>query len=352
MNIGILGLGKMGSVHAEVFSRNPLCRLYGFYNRTREKAEEFSRKYPGTRVYETWQEMMGDDAIDAVAISTPQYERLQQYRMAVEKGKHLFIEKPMFFSFGDMKETLSLLQDSKVCFYVDSQIENHPAILAVNRELHKVGRIFHIDMELSMYREEVKWKHKLIAGGGVLRELCGHLVDQAGDWLGEAISVTAVNKIVLPGREVEDYTVNLIEYKSGATLLLSGNYFEHKDRLYRGRILGTKGQLDFTFSSYDPADAKATLFIGDRKIPVAIELPEAQEINSVYPGHMDSFQKEADRFIKCAAAGENAADTVQKEAKTTQIICASYESSRKNLKIMLPLHEFDEGSLKSCFKVF
>ena len=241
LNVGILGCGKMGRVHAEVFSKNENCKIVGFYNRTKEKALDLLKNHPDAKVYDTWQELIEDKNIDIITISTPQIERLEQYKFAIEHGKHVFLEKPMGLGLDDLKEVLDLLKKSDSCFYVDSQIRSNPAVEAINKELHKIGKIFHIDMEFSMYRDEIKWKHKLIAGGGVLRELCGHMVDQAQDWLGKVKSVTANNKVVLPGREVEDFSVNLIEYESGATLLLSGNYFEQRGNIYEGRILGEKG---------------------------------------------------------------------------------------------------------------
>lgn len=352
LNVGILGCGKMGRVHAEVFSKNKSCRIAGLYNRTVEKALDIQKNHPDAKVYDTWQEMVEDKNIDIITVSTPQIERLEQYRLAIKNGKHVFLEKPMGLGLADVKETLEMLEESNCCFYVDSQIRSQPTILAINKEINRIGRIFHIDMEFSMYREEIKWKHKLLAGGGVLRELCGHIVDQAADWLGDVRCVTADNKIVLPGREVEDYSVNLIEYENGGTLLLSGNYFEHTGTVYRGRILGEKGQINFTFSSYSPYDASAVLYIGEEKIPININIPSDEDINSIYPGHMDSFKKEINRFVGCVMNNEKAEDTLIKEWNTAQTIAASYESTRTDSKVFLPLKQFDADKLQDCFRKF
>lgn len=352
LNIGILGCGKMGRVHAEVFAKNKNCRITGLYNRTIEKAAEIQKNHPEAKIYSSWQDMINDPDIDVITISTPQADRLEKYKLAIEQGKHVFLEKPMGYGLRDVKETLELLEDSNCCFYADSQIRSQPTILAINKELSRIGQIFHIDLEFSMYREEIKWKHKLISGGGILRELCGHLIDQAADWLGEPECITANNKIVLPGREVEDYTINMVEYKNGATLLLQGSYFDRKGMLYKGRILGRKGQINFTFSSYSPSDAWAEIYIGDKREDITISIPEDGDINSVYPGHMDSFKKEIDRFVECVLNGEKAVDTLTKEWNTTQLIAASYESSRTGNKIFLPLEDFDSDNLKDCYQYF
>jgi len=352
LNIGIVGCGKMGRVHAEVFSKNQNCRIKGLYNRSVEKAESIKENHPSAKIYSSWEDLIKDPEIDVVAISTPQIQRLDQYRLAIENGKHVFLEKPMGMGLRDVNEALELLKNHNVCFYVDSQIRSQPTILAINKVISKIGRIFHIDMEFSMYRNEIKWKHKLIAGGGVLRELCGHLIDQAADWLGEAKSVTAINKIILPGRETEDYSVNMIEYKNGATLVLTGSYWDHTGRLYRGRILGENGQINFTFSSYSPLDASAEIYIDGKKETIDIDIPDESDINSVYPGHMDSFKKEIDHFVDLILNGQTAWDTLEKEWNTSQVIAASYESTRTDSKVFLPLNNFDINKLKDCFRNF
>ena len=84
----------------------------------------------------------------------------------------------MGYGLRDVKETLELLEDSNCCFYADFTNKNRPTILAINKELSRIGQIFHIDLEFYCIRRN-KWKHKLISGGGILRELCGHLIDQA-----------------------------------------------------------------------------------------------------------------------------------------------------------------------------
>lgn len=296
--------------------------------------------------------MIRNPGIDIITISTPQILRLEQYRLAVEYGKHVFLEKPMAYGLNDLREALDIINKSSLCFYVDSQIRSQPTILAIYKEIHRIGRIFHIDMEFSMYREDLKWKHKLIAGGGILRELCGHMIDQASDWLGEARAVTSNNKIILAGREVEDFTLNLVEYSNGATLHVGANYFDREGMMYKGRIFGEKGQINFTFSSYSPDDASVTMYIGDKKEDIVIDIPFRDDINTIYPGHMDSFKKEINRFVECVMNGEKALDTLQKEWNTSQVICASYESTRRDSKVLLPLEDFDADNLKDCYRHF
>lgn len=353
LNVGILGCGKMGRLDAEIFSKNNYCEVTGLYNRTKEKAVELQKNYPHAKVYDKWQDMVSDSNIDIIVVSTPQTERKDQYNMAMKHGKHVYIETAMSLGVNDLKETLDSLKNSDSIFYVDSQIRSHPVIRAVNEELDKIGKIIHIEMQYFMYRpDEMKWKHKLTAGGGALRELGGLMIDQACVWLGKPKSVTSNNRIINHEREVEDFSVNLIEFESGATLLLTNNFYTQNGPLYRGRIVGKKGQIDFTFSSYDIAHSKATLYINEKETPLKFDIPDKDNINSIYPGFMDSFKKEIDMFVDCVLNNEKAEDTLTKEWYKQQVTSAAYVSSRTDNKVSLPLESFDVEILSESFRKF
>lgn len=353
LKVGILGCGKMGRLDADLFSKNNNCEIAGLYNRTKEKAVELQKNYPDAKIYDKWQDMVSDSNIDIIVVSTPQIERKDQYHMAMEHKKHVYIETAMSLGVNDLKETLESLKNSDSIFYVDSQIRSHPVIRAVNEELDKIGKIIHVEMQYFMYRpEEMKWKHKLMAGGGALRELGGLMIDQACVWLGKPKSVTSNNRIINPDREVEDFSINLIEFENGATLLLTNNFYTQNGPLYRGRIIGHEGQIDFTFSSYDIAHSSATLYINEGKTPLKFDVPNKEDINSIYPGFMDSFKKEIDMFVDCVLNNEKAEDTLTKEWYKQQVTSAAYVSSRTDSKVFLPLEKFEMSKLSESYKVF
>lgn len=97
------------------------------------------------------------------------------------------------------------------------------------------------------------------------------------------------------------------------------------------------------------SDAVVTLYIDGEKIPVKIDIPDEDDINSIYPGHMNSFKKEIDLFVKSVLNNKKADDTLIKEWNTQQTISASYESTRINQKVFLPLEGFDIDNLSDSF---
>jgi predicted dehydrogenase len=258
-NIGIIGCGKMGRIYADWFSKNPYCIVKSFYNRTFSTARALSAGYPGSRAVETWREITADPELDIVGVCTPSHEHPEQFIAAVESGKHTICEKPMANNVNECALMAAAAKVSGVRTMIGFQMRYHPVVLKVTGLAGRIGRIYGIDFHFGMHRPEVTWKHKIDQEGGVMKELLSHLIDLAAMWLGDAASVFGVDKIIQPGREVEDFTRNIIEYENGATVCLAGDLFDRRSKAIHGNIMGTEGQIGFSFSSYDPADSMITL---------------------------------------------------------------------------------------------
>ena len=347
LKVGIVGCGKMGHVYAASFSRHPLCTVTSFYNRTCSRAEALSSQYPGSRVFSRWEELISSKDLDIIGICTPSHEHLPQVKLALETGKHVLCEKPMARDIAECRQMLDLAQKAQTQVMVGFQMRFHPVVQKVDEILAEIGEIFHIDFLFGMYRPEVTWRHDLLQKGGVLKELASHLFDLAIHWLGSVSAVTGINRIIQPGRSVEDYSLNLLEFKNGATGYLVSNYQDRRDRAIHGNLIGTRGQIQWQFSSYDPADSRITLSKETvQQVPVTI--PEY--IDRVYPGHLDSFYKEITHFVDGIHSNRMPVTGCKEGSDVIEIIDASYESQRRGQRIELPLEQFDSEHIKECFK--
>lgn len=347
LKVGIVGCGKMGCVYAASFNRHSRCTVTSLYNRTCSKAEDLSRRYPNARVFDHWEELVSSKEVDIVGICTPSHEHLSQLKLALEMNKHVLCEKPMARDITECRQMLKLARQAETKVMVGFQMRFHPVTRKVDEILAEIGEIFHIDFLFGMYRPEITWRHNLLQKGGVLKELASHLFDLAVHWLGPVSAITGINRIIQPGRLVEDYSLNLLEFKNGATGYLVSNYLDRQGRAIHGNLMGREGQIRWQFSSYDPADSQITLFKETlQQVPVTI--PEY--IDQVYPGHLDSFAKEITHFIDCIDSDKMPLTGCQEGLDALEIIDASYESQRRKQKIELPLVQFDGESIEECFQ--
>ena len=113
------------------------------------------------------------------------------------------------------REMVELSRAARSKMMVGFQMRFHPVVTAVDRLLSRIGPIYHVDFNFSLYRPGVAWRHSLLQGGGVLKELSSHLFDLMQHWAGPVATIAGQNRIIEAGREVEDYSSNQLEFAGG-----------------------------------------------------------------------------------------------------------------------------------------
>ena len=189
----------MGKVYARWFAAHPRCRVAAIYNRTPSRAAELAAAYPGARVFERWESLVNDSDIDVVGICTPSHEHLEQVRAALAAGKHVLCEKPMAADVDQCREMVELSRAARSKMMVGFQMRFHPVVTTVDRLLPRIGPIYHVDFNFSLYRPGVTWRHSLLQGGGVLKELSSHLFDLMRHWAGPVATIAGQNRIIETG---------------------------------------------------------------------------------------------------------------------------------------------------------
>src|SRR5690606_10060248 len=92
MKIGVIGVGHLGKIHLRCISEIPEYEIVGFADTDPGRASEVSAQF-GIRAFDQIDELM--DQVDAVSIVTPTTSHFELARLAIGKGKHVFIEKPV-----------------------------------------------------------------------------------------------------------------------------------------------------------------------------------------------------------------------------------------------------------------
>lgn len=112
----ITGTGFMGTVHAEALKRLRGVELVGIQGSTAEKSRAAAERLELTKAYETWEDLVADDEIDAVHITTPNRLHFPQTVAALKAGKHVMCEKPLAMTTEESSELVRLAEKTgKVC---------------------------------------------------------------------------------------------------------------------------------------------------------------------------------------------------------------------------------------------
>lgn len=132
LKVGIFGVGHLGKFHLNNWKEIKEAELVGFYDPNDVTAQEVSEKYQLARFLDPAVLM---EAVDAVDIVAPTHYHFDLCKLAIRKGKHVFVEKPLANTMAEARELLKLIKESNIKFQVGHVERFNPAFLSI-RDLH------------------------------------------------------------------------------------------------------------------------------------------------------------------------------------------------------------------------
>ncbi|MDF2615088.1 MAG: Oxidoreductase [Clostridia bacterium] len=118
VNWGMIGCGDVTEVKSGPgLYKADHSNLMGVYNRTYEKAVDYTKRHGIKRVYHTAEELLNDKDIDIVYIATPPISHKQYAVACLEAGKIPYIEKPVAMNYQECLEIKQLLDELKIPVY-------------------------------------------------------------------------------------------------------------------------------------------------------------------------------------------------------------------------------------------
>lgn len=105
VRVGVVGAGGLGYHHIRILRGLPRASLAGFYESRADRAAQVSGELE-VRAYERYEELL--DAVDALTIVVPTAAHFAVARKALERGKHVLIEKPIASTLDEADELLAI----------------------------------------------------------------------------------------------------------------------------------------------------------------------------------------------------------------------------------------------------
>ena len=110
IRLGFVGLGERGMQLAREALECPDTELVAFADVYTRRLEEARKLAPGARTHLDYRRLLDDRSIDAVLIATPQHLHCEQFRAALDAGKHVYQEKTMAFTVEHAKRMRAAVQ--------------------------------------------------------------------------------------------------------------------------------------------------------------------------------------------------------------------------------------------------
>jgi predicted dehydrogenase len=136
--VAVAGLGYWGPNLARNF--DDLADLAWLVDLSEEKRAEFAARYPTARVTGDLDEMLADDALEAVIVATPVPTHYELAKRVLEAGKHVLVEKPPAMRATEMDELVRIATERDLVLMPGHLLLYHPGVQKL-KELIDAGEL-------------------------------------------------------------------------------------------------------------------------------------------------------------------------------------------------------------------
>ncbi|MFC1510094.1 Gfo/Idh/MocA family oxidoreductase [Candidatus Omnitrophota bacterium] len=134
LNIGIIGIGHLGSRHLKVYSElSEKVNIIGICDSQKERTLKLAEHYK-VDYYEDYTELA--DKVDAVNICVPTESHYDVGKFFLEKGIHCLIEKPISTTVEQAEELVAIAEKTKAIFQVGHIERFNSAFESIKRLTH------------------------------------------------------------------------------------------------------------------------------------------------------------------------------------------------------------------------
>lgn len=242
MNVGIIGAGNIAETMARTLKGMKHVTCYAVAARDMDRAEIFAKKFGFKKAYGSYEEMLKDDKVELVYVSTPHSHHFEHAKLCIDYGKPVLCEKAFCANASQTEELLSYARKKGVFIteaiwtrympfaktmrdVLESGIIGEPKLLSANLSYPVSGNARMVEPELA---------------GGSLLDLGVYTLHFAAMMLGKAVkAISAVCTYTETGVDEQD-SITLI-FEDGKMAVLNCTMLAVGDR--KGIIQGTKGYM-------------------------------------------------------------------------------------------------------------
>jgi predicted dehydrogenase len=256
--ISVVGTGMWAPRLAGAAERAGL-ELVACFSRDEHKRGEFAERF-GCEPAASFQEAIGHPGVEGVLLVTPNDVHEEQALACAERGRHVFVEKPIADSTEAGERMRHACAEAGVTLMVGHAFRRLGAARRVKRLVDDgaLGRVVLAEANMSLtgsFKPEAWRAQRERNPGGPIMQLGIHHVDTLAYWLGPVQRASGRFAHVHSQADIDDAGVVTLEFESGALGSLTGSYVSPKTLSLR--LFGTDAVLDYRTDFSVWPDARA-----------------------------------------------------------------------------------------------
>ena len=276
---GVIGLG-VGERHVVGYDRHPQCQVKVLCDLNPEVLNKVGERHKGKELTSDPASVLEDPNIDVVSIASYDNSHERQVVQALQKGKHVFVEKPLCLTSRELENIVRTLNAYPSLKLSSNLIlRKSPRFMELKNRIESgdFGEIYHFEGSYDYGRLRKLthgWRGKtpnysVTHGGGI------HVIDLVVWLSGKKVATVqgAGNKIPTKGSIFEgpSLTSAILQFEDGSTAQITSNYASVTPHHHKISVYGTRCTFEQSH--------QGAVYIKSREPEVAPEL-----VSSPYPG--------------------------------------------------------------------
>ena len=330
LNIGIIGAGRIGQVHARsLIFGVPRANVLAISDVVFEGARKLAVELGVPNVYSDYHDIINNKLIDAVFICSPTNTHADIAMEAARAGKHIFCEKPIDLSIKKIYETKKVVEENHVKMQIgfNRRFDHNFAQIKKLSDSNVLGKIEMI--RVTSRDPEAPPLHYIEGSGGMFLDMTIHDFDmarfQAGSEIEEvyAVGTVLVNPQIGEAGDIDTAIITL-KFKNGAIGVIENS---------RRAVYGYDQRLE-VFGSKGAASAE-----NDTPTNVKVSTQEAVTLDKplyfFLQRYMQSFNEEAKQFVDAVLDDKPVPVTIDDGLNPILIAMAANKSMKENRPVRI-----------------
>ncbi len=325
IKVGIVGLGRLGRVHAYNIAFNiPNAELIAVCSVIPEEVESVSKEWGIPYVYADFGEMIKNKELDAVAILSPSPFHTEHIEMALNAGLHVFVDKPLGINVEECKLSESAVARHPNQVFMIGFMRRYDSSYKYAKQLidqGKIGKPFLIKLTSCDPEHTIEGAIRFGANsGGLFIDMTVHDIDLARWFLQDEVEEVYAIGGSFVHKEFDDYkdadnTLALMRFKNGGMAMFhSGRNAAHGYQV-ETEIIGPLGSLRI---AAEPRKNLCTIFDQNGIVNECSQ--------SFQERFNEAYLEEMKEFVRCIVTGEKPGITVHDGTMNTQVAFAATQA--------------------------
>ncbi len=247
---GVIGLGRMGITHYAILNPHPDVQFTAACDASKFMLKNFKR-YTSLALFDDYPKMLRDADLDFVIVSTPTASHYEIVMAAIERGLHVFVEKPFALHMEEGQKLVDAADRAGTVNQVGYFLHYNCVLNEARRLVQSgtIGDVVHYKSEMYgrtvMKPSKTSWRSKKDQGGGCMLDFASHCLELVDQFFGpvEGVSGSLLKNIY--STHVEDAIYTTLSHTGGATgnVMVSWSDPSFRRPYNRLEVTGTLGKV-------------------------------------------------------------------------------------------------------------